>query len=370
MLKFSYLAWRDLLHYRLRTLLAVLGIAVVVMVFFILAGTAEGLSTVFNSTGSERNLMLVDSTAIVPDEAMIPADVVSQVEAVEGVQTVVPMLYRHMRVEGSILHVRANPLETYQEAHQASLVDGVWLKEEDDLMLGEGLAKLEGWQVGQKLQVAGETFTVSGIFQAEGAKNSEIWISLPAGVDLMGRSDSYSMILILAEPNTDVETIYPRLKNVREGIDVVFENEYYEQSNQSMLQVRSVVLLVSAVALLAIAFGVFNVASMTVAEKRYEIGLLKAAGVSKQQILGVFLVEGLLLAVIGFLLGLGGGAAILLWLSANSVVSLADNTIQPHLTPEIVLLGGILTFSLSIIGVYFPARSASVTSIIDAMRGV
>lgn len=372
MFRFAYLAFRDLRHYRGRTALAVGGIAIVVAVYFTLAGVAEGLGNIAGSAGSARNLILLDSRSLLPDAASLPPGAIEAAGQTAGVSRVVPMLYRHVRIGETVVHLRATPPDAYRQAHAPTLVAGEWLTTDGGLLVGEGLARLEGWGVGQSLRVAGESLPIVGLFHAEGVKNSEVWLSLGDGARLLDRPDSYAMALALVSPEADAEAVRAALAAdpALAEVNVFFEQAYFEQFNQSMQQVRGVVLLVSAVALLAIVFGVFNAASMTAAERRREVGMLKAAGVARRQVVGMFLVQGLALASLGFLVGLGLGGGMVAWLSGASAVNLADVAIQPTLTTDIVTFGAVVTLALGLVGAYLPARAAANATVVDALRGV
>lgn len=373
MFRFAYLAFRDLGHYRGRTALAITGIAVVVAVYFTLAGVAEGVGNIAGSVSSARNLILLDSRSLFPDDAALSPQVIQAAGQIAGVSQVVPMLYRHVRVGEGIVHLRATPLDSYRETHASSLVEGGWLGPDGGLLVGEGLAKLRGWQVGQTLDLAGERMTIVGLFHAdEGIKNSEIWVSLVDGARILDRTDSYSMALALLTPEADAEAVRAALAShpELEEVNVFFEKSYFEQFNQALGQLQSVVQMVSAVALMAIVFGVFNVTSMNAAEKRREVGLLKAGGVTGGQVVGMFLVMGTALASLGFLAGLVLGGGIVAWLGASSAVNLGDVAIRPALTLNMVAFGAAVTLALGLAGAYLPARGAANVSVIDALRGV
>ena len=371
MFRFAYLASRDLGHYRGRTALAITGIAVVVAVYFTLAGVAEGLGNIAGSLGSARNLILLDSRVFLPDDAALSPQVIQAAGQIAGVSQVAPMLYRHVRVGEAFIHLRATPLDSYREAHAPSLIEGGWLGPDGGLLVGEGLAKLKGWEVGHTLEVAGEKLTIVGLFHAEGFKNSEMWVSLVDGARILDRPDSYSMALALVTPEADAEAVRAALVEnpALEQVNVFFEKTYFEQFNQALGQIRGVVLMVSAVALMAIVFGVFNVASMNAAEKRREVGLLKASGVTGRQVVGMFLIQGFELATLGFVAGLVLGGGIVAWLGSTSAVDFADVAIQPVLTLNVVAFGAAVTMVLGLAGSYLPARGAANVSVVDALRG-
>ena len=368
MFRFAHLAFRDLVHYWGRTTLAMVGIGVVVAVFLTLAGLAEGLGTIAGQVGSGRNILLLDPRTVFLDDASIAPEVAEEAARVPGVTRAVPMLYRHVRMGDTTVHLRAVPLDSYREALGPTLVSGRWLGAPGSLMVGEGLAKLQGWSPGDTLEVAGEAMTVVGVLEAEGFRNSEMWVSLREGQRLLGRPDSYSVVLAQISPEADAESVQTALAASLPDVRVLFEQSVFQQVNQAMSQVRGVILMVSALALAAIVFGVFNVASMTAAEKRREVAILKAIGVSRRHITEIFLLEGLVLAVGGLALGLAVGTTVVAWLSASSAVNLADVPVQLALKTRVVIFGAGATLLMGLLGAVLPARRAAAVSVVEALR--
>lgn len=368
MFRFAHLAFRDLVHYWGRTTLAMVGIGVVVAVFLTLAGLAEGLGTIAGQVGSGRNILLLDPRTVFLDDASIAPEVAEEAARVPGVTRAVPMLYRHVRMGDTTVHLRAVPLDSYREALGPTLVSGRWLGAPGSLMVGEGLAKLQGWSPGDTLEVAGEAMTVVGVLEAEGFRNSEMWVSLREGQRLLGRPDSYSVVLAQISSEADAESVQTALAASLPDVRVLFEQSVFQQVNQAMSQVRGVILMVSALALAAIVFGVFNVASMTAAEKRREVAILKAIGVSRRHITEIFLLEGLVLAVGGLALGLAVGTTVVAWLSASSAVNLADVPVQLALKTRVVIFGAGATLLMGLLGAVLPARRAAAVSVVEALR--
>jgi putative ABC transport system permease protein len=123
------------------------------------------------------------------------------------------------------------------------------------------------------------------------------------------------------------------------------------------------------VSLVVCAFIVFNTLFMTVSERTYEIGILRAVGSSRGQIFRIFLAEGLLIGAIGTLAGIFGGlglARLFTFILETSFDIPSLPTAQ--LTPQIGLIGLGAGFSAVLGGALYPAFSASRISIMQAIR--
>ncbi|HJW83516.1 MAG TPA: ABC transporter permease, partial [Anaerolineae bacterium] len=296
--RFSHVAWNDLRYTRLRSLLTVAGVGVIVAVFVTLSAIAAGLGSVVSATpASARNLVLIDKGATDYCQGQIPASLVETLRRWPGVARVVPLLHTALRWKGQMVLIRAVQPDEYAELADLRIVQGKSLQRGNSIIAGEQLARLNGWQVGDTLEMAGQRLKLVGIFRAGGTLDSEVWTSLEDGQRLLSRGNSYSAIVVQAAPDADVKTLRDRLAAspvLARETDVGAESEVYETMNRSFQQVTRVMSAISALALIAIAFGVYNVVGMTVAEKSHEIAMLKAIGLSANQVTGIYVQEGLI----------------------------------------------------------------------------
>ena len=124
-----------------------------------------------------------------------------------------------------------------------------------------------------------------------------------------------------------------------------------------------------AVALVVCAFIVFNTLFMTVNERTYEIGVMRAVGTSRSQIFKIFLTEGMLIGTIGTIAGVFTGLAL-----SRAFTAVAENILQipslplVQITPTITLMGLGAGFAAVFAGSIYPAASASRINIIQAIR--
>ena len=123
------------------------------------------------------------------------------------------------------------------------------------------------------------------------------------------------------------------------------------------------------VSLVVCSFIVFNTLFMTVAERTYEIGILRAVGSSRAQIFRIFLVEGLLIGAIGTLAGILGGLGLARFFTFSFETLLGFPGLPvAQLTPNIVAFGLVAGFSAVLVGSIYPSWSASRINIIQAIR--
>jgi putative ABC transport system permease protein len=133
------------------------------------------------------------------------------------------------------------------------------------------------------------------------------------------------------------------------------------QFNEFTLYLRLGVLVVSSIALLAAGVGIMNIMLVSVTERTREIGIRKAVGAQRRDILGQFIIEAVILCEIGGLLGVGLG------ILGGNVVGLMLEV--PAVIPwDWAAIGiGVCTFVGLLFGVY-PAWKASVLDPIESLR--
>jgi len=374
MFRYTHLALGDIRHYRLRSALTIGGIAVIVAVFLVLSAVATGMANLIsNPEVLPRNLALVDKGVVDYCQGQIPAAVVARLRRWPGLAYVAPMFHTPVPVKGKMTFVRGVPLEDYAEVEGIQILRGQGLKRGDYVLVGEQLARLNGWDVGDEVEIAGQSLEIIGIFRGGGFLNTEIWMTLEDGERILGRGRFYSLVVLQTAPGTDVGTVRSRLEDssyLARWVDVATEKELNDKMGKSFKQMEETMNAVSTLALVAIVFGIFNVVSMTVAEKRREIGVLKAVGLSRQDITRVYLLEGLIQAALGYLLGVLLGVAMVTYLAHSSAVNLASVPLTPQLSATTVGLSIVLTSLLTLLGAYFPARRAAGVPVVEALREV
>ncbi len=187
----------------------------------------------------------------------------------------------------------------------------------DGIIIGSELARILSLERGQSITVSAatgqrHTFKIVGIFHTGRAAfdQSQVFLALKRVQSLLNRPNRANQIIVkLENPNT-AQTLAARVE-AQLGYKSVSWQEASEDI-MSTLKLRNIIMysVVSAVLLVA-AFGIYNVISTVVMEKRRDIAILKSMGFHAHDIQTIFLLEGVLLGGFGCLLGLPLGAAIM-----------------------------------------------------------
>ena len=126
--------------------------------------------------------------------------------------------------------------------------------------------------------------------------------------------------------------------------------------------------LIAAIALFAGAFLIFNTLSMTVAERIREVGLLRAAGASRGQVMSFMLTQALALGVVGSLVGLALGVLLAVVMVAF-VGTIGSVTLdRPAVPPDALAIAFLVGVAVTLAAALEPARRASRIQPVEALR--
>lgn len=264
-----------------------------------------------------------------------------------------------------------------------SAEDGAGLKQV--AVIGSGIKNYlfgEREAVGQNIKIKGQTFKVIGVFKPRGGAgflNFDDFIYLPLETlqkKIMGADYIEQAIFKIKDMNKLDITIVQANELMRElhNIDNPDDEDFAISSVQEGLDILSKVFFVLNILLLALTsislvvggVGIMNVMYVAVTERTYEIGLRKAVGAKNRDILLQFLLEAIFLTVIGGAAGVAIGAAV----SKLAEIAAANfgYILQFSVTWWSVAVGFGFSAATGIIFGYYPARSASKLSPMEALR--
>ena len=249
-------------------------------------------------------------------------------------------------------------------------------------VVGAGVPELFGVNgpamVGQQVEIRGIAFTVIGLLAAKGAQGSfmnpdeQVFIPLLTARYRVHGSDRVRSINIKVADAKDmnvamieIERVLRRTHNIRPGAENNFmirnQADIIETVQQTTQTFTMLLAGIAAVSLLVGGIGIMNIMLVSVTERTREIGVRKALGATRGAILFQFLVEALVLCLVGGTLGvaIGGGGAMLLakifkW---NTLVS-----------PTAVVLALAFSFGVGLFFGIWPARRAAAMDPIVALR--
>ncbi len=175
--------------------------------------------------------------------------------------------------------------------------------------IGVELAKDLGIRIGDKMRVAtlegrGDVFTVSGIFDLQNLDVNQRWVlvALPAAQTILDLSGGVSTIEVKVADVFTAERIAGAIQ-AKTGLIAESWMELNQQLLVGLKSQNSSRYMIELFVVIAVALGIASVLVVWVVQKNREIGILRAVGTSRGQILRIFLIQG---AVLGLLGALGG----------------------------------------------------------------
>jgi len=226
--------------------------------------------------------------------------------------------------------------------------------------------------LGETVRVAGERYRIVGVMQSKGTTmgfdlDDTVYIPAAKSLELFNRDSLFEIDVLYAEgaPVDEVVKGIERVLLARHG-----DEDFSITTQQQMLDTLGSVLDVltfavgalGSISLLVGGVGIFTIMTIGVRERTGEIGLLRALGARRRQVLGLFLSEAVVLSALGGLAGLALGLAI----------ALALDRLVPALpvgfSPSFVMLAEALAVLIGLVAGILPAVRAANLEPLEALR--
>ncbi|MFQ5672997.1 MAG: ABC transporter permease [Nitrospinales bacterium] len=392
------MALRSLVANKLRTFLTALGIIIGVASVISMISIGEGakkqtlstiakfgtnIITVKPGEKSRRHVRTGKVTTLKLDDAYAIRD------HTQGITGVAPQVYRSGQVKygnkNSNTTVRGSGPQ-YPRLSNFVLDRGRFFNDEETrtsrrvCILGATVVKnLFGDEepVGKTIKVDGDNYLVIGVTKAKGAlswwdPDDQIFIPVTtAQKRLFGMNHLQSIDVQIADINNlesvkkNIEGLLRRRHNILEGK----KNDFYVQNSSQWLNswgdaARTFTYLlggIAAISLMVGGIGIMNIMLVSVTERTREIGIRKAIGAKKREIMEQFLIEAILISFLGGAIGVLLGVGI-----SRAVSSLGDwDTI---VSTQSILLAFGFSVGVGIFFGYYPANKAAKLNPIEALR--
>jgi len=368
------------------TLLAIVGICLVVMVLMALLSVASGFQMTLRATGSPQNAIVVQQGADAELSSSVSTDHVNLItvdsrvaRAADGTPLASPefitIVALPRRADGVLANVtvRAVTPRAFAVRNGVTIVQGRAFRPGlYEIIVGKRTAeRMQGLDLGSQVSLMRPTFEVVGVFTADGSSfESEIWGDLGAMGSAFNRAGEQSSLTVRLTDSAVLTDFNRDLKaNPQFQLEAKEERRYYEDQagpfSSFLLGLAMFVTLVMGIGAL---FGAMNTMYAIVAARTREIGTLRALGFSRLSVLTAFVLESILVALIGGLLG---------GLAAFSLNGFGVSTFGPNMSEIafafrttwnewLAALG--FTLTVGILGGVLPALRAARLPITTALR--
>jgi putative ABC transport system permease protein len=397
------LAWENITHRRMRSLLTILGIVIGIASVVALISLGQGVEKVitgeFDKMGTDKIIIMSGSMGYsVPGVEPLTEHDMDIIRRSKGVDEVVGMYFSAGSVYADntpyLLIVSGIPLDEttklLDEAWNLEYVKGRPLKSGDKykVVVGNDIAndKLLGrnYNVGDKIEIEGRSFDIVGEIKAMGDPSVDQGMIIPQDIawNLFnvthpnGGEESEIIARVVAGENPDtvadnIKRDLRRSRNEKDG-----EENFIVQTTQQLMDsfnvildaLAAIVIGITAISLFVGGVGIMNTMYTAVLQRTNEIGVMKAIGAKNSHILIIFLIESGMLGLIGGIIGLLIGMGLSAIIAFIGRAFLNTVLLHPYFSPALII--GSLTFAFVVGSAsgLLPAIQASKQSPVEALR--
>lgn len=401
MYKESFLmAWASLIANKMRSILTMLGIiigvAAVIALVSIGNGVKQDIQNSISSLGS--NLLMVMPGAprtpgVRPSQGSMKSLKVSDYQAIsklDGVKAASPYtansyvsIYQSKNWTTTVSGVSSN----FQDVNNWTMAEGRFISSknvenrERVAVVGQTVVKnlFAGEDpVGKEIRIKNIPFRVIGVLNSKGNgtmgndQDDVIFIPYTTAMERVEGVDYLRMVYVVASDDNGIDRLQSDIENllrVRHGIKDTNLDDFNIQNMKSIMETMeqttgTLTLFLGAVAAISLVvggIGIMNIMLVSVTERTREIGIRKALGATYFVIVTQFLIEAVVISLMGGLIGIALG------IGASKLIGLASGMSTVISVPTIVLS---FAFSMAIglvFGIY-PARKAAKLNPIDALH--
>ena len=363
----------------------VVGIAGVVGVLVAMLAMGEGFSATLKQTGSDDTAIVLrggsqaeTNSVITRDQAPLLSALPGIAKGKDGKPLASPELSQVVNLptmaDGTDANVQFRGIgpAAWELRPQVKIVQGrkfgAGLRE---LVVGRGAQKqFRGLDVGKQLKLANQMWTVVGVFESGDSHESELWTDAEVLGPAYQRSAFQSMTVKLDGKNGYKQLKAALAADPRLKLDIETTRNYYGKQSEGLTRLIKILgTVIGTIMAIGAVFGALNTMYAAVAGRAREIATMRALGFRGVPVVTAVMLETMLLALLGGLLGAG-----IAWLLFNgyTVSTLGNNfsqvVFQFRVSPELLWTGLKWALGIGLVGGLFPALRAARLPVTEALR--
>lgn len=341
------------------------GVGLALMLILLLDGLWAGIdekTTLYeDNSGADLYIAQPGAKNLFSTVSVIPAATVDQVRADPDVKWAAPVrgLFSIMELHDTKVPAYLIGWEPGQRGGPWSVTSGRVPAADDEIAIGQVLAKRHGVQIGDQLDVLGQPFTVVGIADADMFMSSFVFMTHSATDQILSAPGTTSFVLVGTDYPDEV-----RARLASSGVAVLNRDELKANDLAVIARPFSVPLRVMVgVAFIVGSLVIALTAYSTIVEHRREYGILKAIGADRRRLYRLAITQTVSLAAIGLVTGalfFLAGRGLILWLRPQFAVVL---------TPTVVIRAVGAALAMGLVAAVIPARRLARLDPATAYRG-
>ncbi|MEX1830018.1 ABC transporter permease [Luteibacter sp. CQ10] len=365
----------------------VVGIAGVVGVLVAMLAMSEGFAETLRATGNDHTAIVLRGGSQAELNSVLDRDSANVVIQAPGVKKGAdgkPIASSELVVVANLprkgdpnsdsnVPIRGVSGDVWALRDQVKIVEGrkfnPGLRE---LIVGKGAkAQFEGLDVGKSLRLAGQDWTIVGTFASGDALESELWGDTQSVASAYRRGSSVASVTVLLDSPQAFDAFKANLAaDPRLKVDATTTREYFSKQSEGLTKVLRIVgITVGIIMAIGAVFGALNTMFAAIQARAREIATLRAIGFRGVPVVVSVMLETMLLALLGGLIGAG-----IVWIIFNgySASTLGANFSQVvfrfHVSGALLWTGIKWALAIGFIGGLFPALRAARLPVTTALR--
>jgi putative ABC transport system permease protein len=293
---------------------------------------------------------------------------VMKIEDQGNIATIAPNLYINTKIgDTSVMVVGVDPKEEIKIKTWWKVNQGKYLEQPDQALVGAIAAEILKLNIGDVIPLDGTSVTVAGVLEETGSNDDyQVFVPIETLQKAFSREGLVSSVDIRALCNAcPVETIASDINANVPGVRAVAVKQIAETEMGMVEKMSKFMLTLAGITLAVGLFGVVNTMMTSVNERIKDIGIMRAVGASRSQIVKAFIYEAIIIGIIGGVLGYMVGT-LLAYIAGPLVFE--GTTIT--LVPQYFALALVLAIAVAVVATIYPAFRATQIKVADSFRSL
>jgi putative ABC transport system permease protein len=284
------------------------------------------------------------------------------------IATIAPRLYMSTEIKGtSVIVVGVDPQQERQLKTWWRIQEGEYLESADQALVGATAAELLELNVGDRITPDGREVIVAGILDETGSdEDYQVFLHIDTAQEAFDKEGLVSSIDVRALCSAcPTSNIAGSINGNIPGVRAVAVKQIAETEMGMMERVSRFLLALAGITLAVGCFGVVNTMLTSVHERIKDIGIMRAVGASRSQIIKIFLYEAIIVGIVGGFLGYVVGTVL-----AYIIGPLIFGGVSVTYVPQYFLPALALATVIAVIATVYPAFRASRIKIAESFRSL
>jgi len=368
------------------TMMTALGIALTVAVAVFIMALLAGLNKAFVSSGDPLNVLVIRKASQTELQSGVDRDAYQTIKYLPGIAkdnsgeplasgevVVVIVIPRRDGTGETNVTVRGMSPVGFELRPNIKLLEGRWFNTgQREIVVSKSIRdRFRDAAIGDEIFFGKGKWKVVGVFDAgETAASSEIWADVNQMASDFDRNAAFSSVLVHATDPVSAQALKNRMNDdQRLALDAYKETDYYAEQTKSGAPIKFVGIVVAIVMAIGSCFAAMNTMYAAVAYRSREIATLRILGFSRPSIITSFVIESVLLALLGAVVGL------ILMMPFNGLttgtgnaMTFSETVFSVRITLGVTLVAIAFAVSMGLFGGIAPAWHASRREILAALR--